>query len=462
MKSNNRKLLQVLSACFFAGVALPASAEPMNIALNPSRSGVPHPLESDDGWGGGEDKWDLVDGIAQYASFSEGLAFTGGDGPFGGESAGPRQATIDFGQPKTFNQVVLWHHGGDDVPATTNLEYWDGFQWADIAFTRVFDEDFAHHPVNGWSRPDTYTFVDAITGSKVRYSFDNSGLALNGNPMRHGWIYEFQVFSMPEPATFGLAFIMLIGLVVTRCSCRRSNIGKSRPLVIVAASVVIIFVYASDSAADVFDGIEFPLGKVSFADAVLRYDPLYSGGPRPSELAAVNPTDGLGIPDFPPGGGIGDPGTVALGNGGLIEFLFIDNVLVNSGDDSDDVLISEVGGQVEDTFVAVRPTSATRELLDPALDSNSDGFFEVGKVTGSVSTLDIDASFPGFSRGLLQFDAIQLVDDINEGLRAGSTVGADIDAVGAITQVPEPFMLTMILAAVICKSPRRAPLRLSF
>ena len=33
-----------------------------------------------------------------------------------------------------------------------------------------------------------------MTGSKVRYSFDNSGNDVSDNPMVHGWIYEFQVF----------------------------------------------------------------------------------------------------------------------------------------------------------------------------------------------------------------------------------------------------------------------------
>lgn len=37
----------------------------VNIALNPTRSGNPNPLESDAGWGGGTDVWDIVDGNKQ-------------------------------------------------------------------------------------------------------------------------------------------------------------------------------------------------------------------------------------------------------------------------------------------------------------------------------------------------------------------------------------------------------------
>ncbi len=32
-----------------------------NLALNPDRVGYPHPLESDHGWGGGSDKWEIID-----------------------------------------------------------------------------------------------------------------------------------------------------------------------------------------------------------------------------------------------------------------------------------------------------------------------------------------------------------------------------------------------------------------
>ncbi len=51
-----------------------------NIALNPSRSGYPSPLESDQGWGGGSYPWDLVDGLRDYpGEWMHGLAFTGGN-----------------------------------------------------------------------------------------------------------------------------------------------------------------------------------------------------------------------------------------------------------------------------------------------------------------------------------------------------------------------------------------------
>ncbi|AQQ72464.1 hypothetical protein SMSP2_02849 [Limihaloglobus sulfuriphilus] len=182
--------------------------------------------------------------------------------------------------------------------------------------------------------------------------------------------------------------------------------------------------------AETYGGIEFPNGDLSFADAVLRYDPLYGGGPAPT--AGTDPQAALGIPDW-----VGnDDEHATLGRGGLLELLFVDNYLVNSGGEGHDLHIFEVGPDVEDTYVAIRPTAETALILDPATyDANEDGFYEIGKVYGSTSSIDIDAIFPGYLAGELVFDAVQLIDDYNEGGSSGSTVGADIDAVGAIGSI---------------------------
>jgi len=68
----------------------------------------------------------------------------------------------------------------------------------------------------------------------------------------------------------------------------------------------------------------------------------------------------------------------------------------------------------------------------------ADGFCEIGKIEGSISSIDIDTHFPGFGAGTLRFDAVQLVDDVAEGETVGATVGADIDAVGAIASAETP------------------------
>jgi PEP-CTERM motif len=203
----------------------------------------------------------------------------------------------------------------------------------------------------------------------------------------------------------------------------------SKQVVLRLASISLILFSLDQARASslIFDGIEFPDGASSFADQVIRYDPLFSGGPPPTQPNATDPNTALGVPL--------EGGVVSLGSGGLIELQFIDNRLTNSGDGGPDLHIFEVGPDVEDTFVAIRPVGMTMLLLEDLfslLDSDADGYFEVGKVFGSTSSIDIDEVFPGFGPSELVFDAVQLIDDPNEGLLTGGTIGADIDAVGAI------------------------------
>lgn len=75
---------------------------------------------------------------------------------------------------------------------------------------------------------------------------------------------------------------------------------------------------------------------------------------------------------------------------------------------------------------------------------------------GSTAGIDIDA----FGFGLAsQFGYVRLTDDTNEGAQSGNTVGADIDAVGAIstvvTQVPEPCGLALFATAMVGVQRRR-------
>ena len=194
-------------------------------------------------------------------------------------------------------------------------------------------------------------------------------------------------------------------------------------------SGIIILIAVSFCYGETYKGINFPNGPVSFADEVILYDPLFSGGPGPT-LGNI-PSKALGIPDYVSSNRL----YATLGRGGKIELLFSNNLLVNSGSDGHDLHIFEVGPDVEDTFVAIRPTAATAALLGEGHDADADGYYEIGKVFGATSSIDIDAIYPGFAAGELEFDAVQLIDDYNEGGSTGATVGADIDAVGAIGSV---------------------------
>ncbi len=198
----------------------------------------------------------------------------------------------------------------------------------------------------------------------------------------------------------------------------------------ITAVVLSLFTLLSISGtifAVMYGGIDFPDGAESFADAVIRYMPLYSGGPAPTDL--LDPLTALGVPNYVEPS---NRSALCLGRGGLVELQFVDNHLTNSGNVTKDLHVFEVGEDVEDTYVAIRPTPETAALLGSGFDADGDGFYEIGKVFGSTSSIDIDAIFPGFAAGALVFDAVQLIDDRLEGGSTGSTVGADIDAVGAI------------------------------
>ncbi len=173
-------------------------------------------------------------------------------------------------------------------------------------------------------------------------------------------------------------------------------------------------------------GVEFPDGTASFADGVVDYSPGMVGTSPAAEFRGA--ANALGAPDYNNESTCADAASctfVTLGDGGSITLRFTDNVLTGSDDSDADLHIFEVGSDVEDTFVEV----------------SADGivFTAVGKVFGAVSSIDIDAF--GFTSADALF-YVRLTDDGNEGGQSGASVGADIDAVGAIStrriDVPEP------------------------
>lgn len=126
---------------------------------------------------------------------------------------------------------------------------------------------------------------------------------------------------------------------------------------------------------------------------------------------------------------------MSLGDGGSIVLRFTDNKLTGSGSTARDLHIFEVGPDVEDTFVDISKDGIT--------------WHGVGKVFGATSSIDIDAY--GWGKSDL-FEYVRLTDDGAEGGQSGITVGADIDALGAIssvaTPVPEAGTWLMMLAGL--------------
>ena len=203
-----------------------------------------------------------------------------------------------------------------------------------------------------------------------------------------------------------------------------------------ALSLALLAVDAHPASAvfigNVQGGADFPAGAISFADAVVDYSPVLVGS-NPS-APHRNPSAALGLPDYADATGTlacADPPTctfVSLGDGGSLTLRFDDNLLTGSGDATPDLWIFEVGADIEDTFVEI----------------SSDGsiWHSVGKVFGTTAGVDIDA----FSFGPSDyFSYVRLTDDANEGEQSGIFVGADIDAVGAISTVPVPEPATAVL-----------------
>jgi hypothetical protein len=170
--------------------------------------------------------------------------------------------------------------------------------------------------------------------------------------------------------------------------------------------------------ADVFQGLLFPNGSASFADAVVAYNPLAGGGPQP-DANFRDPTQALGAPDSITVGleGEHDNCFVSLGYGGSLTLQFTDNVLTGDGTPAPDLVVFEVG-----------------DIESVAVEVSRDGIVwtSVGTVGGLSNRIDIDAF------GFTPQDRLAFVrlTDLRQGDRNSLTVGADIDAVGALSSVP--------------------------
>jgi parallel beta-helix repeat protein len=163
------------------------------------------------------------------------------------------------------------------------------------------------------------------------------------------------------------------------------------------------------------DGMFYRAGDISFADSVVSYDPRSGGGPVP--LAGLqDPTQAIGAPNY---SSVGEPrpnqGVVSLGRGGVLVVRFDDNILTGSDDSSPDLAVYEVGGA---------------ELVRVEVSSDGVTYTSVG--TASFNSPFIDLDRYGFS-SLSQLYYVRLTDERDEGGISGDSVGADIDAVGAIS-----------------------------
>ena len=159
-----------------------------------------------------------------------------------------------------------------------------------------------------------------------------------------------------------------------------------------------------------FGGVTFAGGAISFADRVVSFEP----GTPAADAEFADPDSVLGPPDAEAAEGGG--GALSLGTRGSVTLAFEDNLLVASGDAAPDLIVFEVG-QTESVNVAVSVDGVT--------------FVNVGIVGGLNDTVDLDAA--GFGPRD-RFAFVQLTD-LAQGTSTTGAVGADIDAVGALSTV---------------------------
>ena len=156
---------------------------------------------------------------------------------------------------------------------------------------------------------------------------------------------------------------------------------------------------------------DFPMGTVSFADSVVLYDPGAPGegnGGEP-DPEFQNAASILGNPDDEPNN---ESRHVSLGRGGTIVILFTDNVLIDGP--GPDLYIFQVDADAQDSFVWISQDDRI--------------YLSVGMTSTLHPTIDIQPfAAPGAT-----YRYVKLRDDPAQGEQDGPTVGADIDAVGAI------------------------------
>ena len=183
-------------------------------------------------------------------------------------------------------------------------------------------------------------------------------------------------------------------------------------LIIVSVSLIVLIVKTAE--AEQYGGVEFPDGEVSFADAVISFNPS-NGVSAPYN----DPANALGAPNYAPGGN-----HVALGDEGIIVLQFTDNSLTTSGDSSEDLWVFEVGNEIEPASVAI--------------SINGINWIEVGETSGATSGVDIDAYIDSGVVVGERYSFVKITDLLPH-QSSSPYEGADIDAIGAISSAPPAF-----------------------
>jgi hypothetical protein len=209
--------LAVLLALLALSLTTPLTAQVLgvnkNAAFNPNPGTpqaprAPHPFESDQGWGGGARPEQLVDGFRgcnDPSGWACGLAFTGGDSNWGGQQCGVRQATMHLATAQQVSAVRITHHSDEHVPVIYQVQTFNGSGWdTQVSITNNSQGRCvrapSYDPASTWTCTLTDEFPPVKT-TKVRYTFNNcpdQNRNIQGNAVVHGWLWEFEVYRLPE------------------------------------------------------------------------------------------------------------------------------------------------------------------------------------------------------------------------------------------------------------------------
>jgi hypothetical protein len=198
-----------------------------------------------------------------------------------------------------------------------------------------------------------------------------------------------------------------------------------RQFAFVGVALLTIGVSSAYAAPITIDGITFPQGPASFADAVVSYSP----GPDVGGTFA-DPNSAIGLPDY-----VRPNGAASLGEGGSLVVQFTDNSLTTSGDSTPDLHVFEVGAAVE--------------FFNVAISRDGINFLNIGTVMGQPTSIDIDAVPGVVAHALYGWVRLTDVPPNQSSFTAGE---ADIDAIGAISSgapIPEPGTLSLVGMALL-------------
>jgi Concanavalin A-like lectin/glucanases superfamily/Immunoglobulin domain len=160
------------------------------------------PVTADQGWGCCPNPVELVNGVIQEDNWYYGYAWTGGTNRWLGTLPGEKKATIDLGALTTFNRVVVWFHGSDNVPLNWRIEFstnnttWVGAYSTTSPTCRTTNQMLTVS--SGYPSCAHEARFTPVVGRYVRYWFDDQTL-FNGI---HGWVEEIEVFgegAVPSP-----------------------------------------------------------------------------------------------------------------------------------------------------------------------------------------------------------------------------------------------------------------------